>query len=156
MANSTAKFRMPMELWSRMHILVIDDQKPSPKGGRPRKTSLKPIADGIFYKLRTGCQWNSIPRCYGASSTIHDYFKRWTKSGVFSKLWDLALEEYDELVGVSWAHQSIDSASVKAPLGGKKNRTESHRQRKVRLQEVNFGGRSRSSGIVGACRSEHS
>jgi transposase len=26
----------------------------------------------IFYVLRTGCQWNALPRSLGASSTVHD------------------------------------------------------------------------------------
>ena len=43
----------------------------------------------IFYVLRTGCQWNALPRSLGASSTVHDrfqehYFATKTKSGVSS------------------------------------------------------------------------
>ena len=26
----------------------------------------------LFYVLRTGCQWNALPRSLGASSTVHD------------------------------------------------------------------------------------
>ncbi|WP_159455181.1 IS5 family transposase [Pseudobacteriovorax antillogorgiicola] len=93
---------------------------PSPKGGRPRRKNLRDIADGIFYKLRTGCQWKAVPRCFGPPSTIHDYFTRWVEQGVFEKLWELALKEYDELQGISWKHQSVDVAIVKSPLAGKK------------------------------------
>ncbi|WP_369696382.1 transposase [Oligoflexus tunisiensis] len=49
----------------------------SPKGGRPPIRRLRRIADGIFYKLRTGCQWNAMPPCFGSSSTVHRYFQKW-------------------------------------------------------------------------------
>lgn len=127
---------MPEELWARMKILIPVRPRTTPRGGRPRIQDKKPIADAIFYKMRTGCQWNAIPRTFGASSTIHDYFQEWVELGIFERMWELALEEYDDLVGVSWKHQSIDSAMVKAPLGGEKNRPQSHRPRQDRLQAL--------------------
>jgi hypothetical protein len=30
------------------------------------------------------------------------YLKHWGKKGVFAKLWKLASEEYNELVGLDW------------------------------------------------------
>lgn len=61
-----------------------------------------------------------MPRVFGSSSTVHRYFQKWVASGVFAELWRLALEEYDDLRGIKWDHQSIDSTSLKAPLGGEK------------------------------------
>lgn len=124
MGTSFARYRMPEELWARMEKLLPAYRRTTAKGGRPGIQKLKPIADGIFYKMRTGCQWNAIPHTFGASSTIHDYFQRWVEMGIFEKMWELALKEYDDLVGVAWKHQSLDAAIVKAPLGGKKNRKE--------------------------------
>ncbi|MDQ3234910.1 MAG: transposase [Pseudobdellovibrionaceae bacterium] len=69
---------------------------------------MKPIADAIFYKMRTGCQWKAIPRMFGASSTIHGYFQEWVEIGIFERMWDLALTEYEALRGTSWKHQSLD------------------------------------------------
>jgi hypothetical protein len=38
--------------------MVVLPLLPSAKpGGRPRSTSLRAVPDGIFYLLRTGCQW---------------------------------------------------------------------------------------------------
>jgi transposase len=117
---------MPDELWIRIEsLLPARPAYASPKGGRPRLQKLRPVADAIFYKMRTGCQWNAIPRLFGASSTIHDYFQQWVELGIFERMWELALNEYEELRGTSWKHQSLDTASVKAPLGGKKNWQES-------------------------------
>jgi putative transposase len=129
------KFQMSDALWERMDPLIAKAQR-SPKGGRPPIRKLRRIADGIFYKLRTGCQWNAMPRTFGTSSTVHRYFQTWVQGGIFTKLWRLALGEYDDLRGIKWAHQSIDTASVKAPLGGEKNRPEPNRPRQTRLQAL--------------------
>ena len=39
-------------------------------------------------------------------------------SKVFQKLWVRLLKHYDDLKGIRWTWQSLDSISVKAPLGG--------------------------------------
>jgi putative transposase len=30
-------------------------------GGRPRTTDLRRLLDGLFYVVRTGCQWRHLP-----------------------------------------------------------------------------------------------
>lgn len=142
--SSFEQYRMPIELWNRMK-LVLPKRIPSPEGGRPPKKDLKRIADGIFYKLKTGCQWKSIPTFFGSSSTIHRYFQKWVESNVFEKLWELALEEYDDLQGINWRHQALDTSITKAPLGGEKNRTKPNRQRQVRNQTLGSGRRKRNT-----------
>jgi putative transposase len=98
--------------------------------------------------MRTGCQWNAIPRTFGPSSTIHSYFQKWVEEGVFERMWELALQEYDDLIGVAWKHQSIDTATVKAPLGGEKNWPESDRQVEAWKQTLRPGRRTwRSLGL---------
>jgi len=81
----------------------------------------------IFYVLRTGCQWKALPRSLGAASTVHDRFQEWLEAGVFERLWQAGLSEYDEKVGIDWEWQAMDGAMTKAPLGGKRNRSQSHR-----------------------------
>ncbi len=39
------------------------------------------------------------------------------------RLWEAALCDYDELVGLDWSWLALDGAMTKAPLGGEKNRT---------------------------------
>jgi putative transposase len=57
--------------------------------------------NGIFYVLRTGCQWKALPKSLGAASTVHARFQYWLNSGVFERLWKEALIEYDEKRGSS-------------------------------------------------------
>lgn len=45
------------------------------------------------------------------------YLKHWGKKRVFAKLWKLASEEYNELVGLDWRLQSVYSTIIEAPVG---------------------------------------
>jgi transposase len=67
--------------------------------------------DGIFFVLRTGCQWNALNETgICPSSTAHDRFQEWVAAGVFQKLWAAGLQEYDECKGIDWSWQSMDGA----------------------------------------------
>ena len=96
---------------------------PAPKSkkklGRPRMDDRKAM-NAIFYVLRTGCQWNALPRSLGASSTVHDRFQEWGDAGFFERLWNEGLLEYDMKRGIDWEWQSMDGAMTKAPFGGKR------------------------------------
>ena len=82
--------------------------------------------DGIFFVLRTGCQWNAL-NVTGicSSSSAHRRFQEWQAAGVFERLWALGLEAYDETKEIDWSWQAMDGAMNKAPLGGKRYRTQS-------------------------------
>lgn len=112
--------RCPEKLWRRVERM-LPKYSPSPKGGRPR-ANLRGVMDGIWYVLRTGCQWKELPRYYGAASTVHRYFQEWTALGIFERLWKGCLKEYDDRRGIAWRWQSVDGSMTKSPLGGEKNR----------------------------------
>ena len=140
--TSSSKFhQLPDAIWKRMEPL-LPKYKPSPKGGRPR-LPLRNVANGIFYILLTGGQWKAMPREFGSGSAIHAYFQEWVRSGVFAKLWRLALREYDELQGVQWQWQSLDGAITKSPLGGEKNRQKPDRSRQAGRETVGADRRAR-------------
>lgn len=133
--------QIPDALWERVELL-LPIYNVSCKGGRPR-LPLRNVVTGILYVLRTGCQWKAMPEQFGSGSAIHEYFQEWTRLGVFEQLWRLALEEYDDLVGIDWQWQSLDGAMTKAPLGGEKNRAESDGSGQTRCQALGAHGRSR-------------
>ena len=124
------EYQIPDELWERIRPL-LPEPKPKKKAGRPRMDDLRAMT-AIFYVLRTGCQWNALPRSLGASSTVHDRFQEWCEAGVFERMWQTGLLEYDEKIGIEWEWQAMDGAMTKAPLGGKRNRSQSHRSGQVR------------------------
>jgi transposase len=134
-AGSASKFhQIPDALWERID-LFLPVYKLSRKGGRPR-LALRKVVSGILYVLRTGCQWKAMPEQFGSGSAIHAYFQEWVRLGVFDKLWQAALEEYDDLKGIDWKWQSLDGAMNKSPLGGEKNREKPDRSWQNRRQAI--------------------
>ena len=122
----------------------------SPHGGRPR-ANLRRVMNGIFYVLRTGCQWKAVPGEFGSGSTIHRYFQEWTTLGVFHRLWKSQLKRYDARRGIVWRWQSLDGSTTKAPLGGEKNREKPHGSREAGRQAVGADRRTRRSAGRGHC-----
>jgi putative transposase len=127
-----SSYEIPDELWNQIFPLLVHKpkrKKKKKKTGRPRMDDRKAM-NAIFYIARTGCQWKALPqRSLGASSTVHDRFQEWRQDGVFKRMWIDGLKIYDKKVGINWKWQSMDGAITKAPLGGKKYRTKSHRQK---------------------------
>lgn len=146
-------FRVPDALWRRLEPLLPKFRR-SRKGGRPR-LSWRAVIDGIFYVLRTGCQWKAVPPEFGSGSSLHRYFQLLVKRKIFAKLWRVALEEYDELHGLDWEWQAMDGAMTKAPLGGGKNRAQSDGSCQVGNQaEPPYGG-ARLACRPGSQRRQH-
>jgi putative transposase len=109
-------WEVPDELWKRMAplILEMDSQKET---GRPRANP-RNVVDALNFRIRTGCQWNHIPRVYGDDATIHRTFQHWVEIGLFPRLWALLVEECDEFGLVDWEWQAADGTMGKARLGG--------------------------------------
>lgn len=109
-------WEVPDELWERIEPILLEHW--------PRKVEGRPPADwraalnGIIFRLRTGAQWDQLPRHFGAKSTVHDWFQRWNKAGIMERIWALLVAECEELSAVYWEWQSADAALGKARFGG--------------------------------------
>ena len=108
--------RIPDELWDEIKVM-LPTEKPNNTTGRPI-VPFRKVVDGILYVLRTGCQWKMLPKEYCSGSTCHRRFQQWILTKVFQRLWNRLLQVYDDVKGIGWMWQSLDSVSVKAPLGG--------------------------------------
>src|SRR5215467_2566114 len=131
----TASYRVSDELWNVRQAVVPKHENPHRfGGGRPRVPD-RQCADAIFYVLRTGCQWGALDATeLCPHSTAHDRFQQWVAAGVFLKLWQAGVEQFEELKGIDWRWLSMDGAMTKAPLGGEKNRRQSYRSGQRRGQ----------------------
>lgn len=106
----------PDDLWKLIKS-IIDDLDPPHRGHRQR-TDPRRALDGIIYRMRSGCQWNHLPREFGDDSSIHRTMQRWIRLGVLDRIWAKLVELCDALGGVDWLWQSIDGAMGKARFGG--------------------------------------
>jgi len=137
------RWQVSDQLWELMRPL-LPKPPPHPKGGHRPRVPDRAAMNAILFVLRTGCTWNAL-RATGicSSSSAHRRFQEWTATGVFRAFWKKGLLAYDETKGVDWRWLAMDGAMTKAPLGGEKNRSQSHGPRQTRHQAQPPDRRSR-------------
>lgn len=95
----------------------IPDPPTHPKGGRPPADKRKVIR-GIFWILDNGAKWKDLPPEFGAKSTVHRWFKAWTRQGVFERLMHEAAERVEQRGAYKLYECFIDGTFSKARGGG--------------------------------------
>jgi putative transposase len=125
-------WEIPDCLWDCLQP-ILDEHYPQAETGRPR-VDLRPVLNGIVFRMRTGCQWNQLPAQFGSDSTVHRWFQRFCEDGLFEAVWGHFVEACGELAGVHWDWQSADGRMGKARFGGEKGRQKPHRSRQTRHQ----------------------
>ena len=77
------------EFWSKVEPLIPKPKRdPNKSYQRKRGAGRKPMEtrkafEAIVFVLRTGIQWKALPKEYGSSSSVHRYFQKWAKAGLF-------------------------------------------------------------------------
>ena len=67
------------------------------KRGRPRRPD-RDVLDGILWILRTGAQWDALPKGeYPPKTTCHDRFQEWNERQVFPAILAALYEMSEEL-----------------------------------------------------------
>ena len=151
--RTRSSFRLSDELWEKMKPYIPERVNTHRFGGGRPPRSDRDCMDAIYFVLRTGCQWNALNETtICPSSTAHDRFQQWVEAGVFWEFWQAGLMEYDELKGIDWDWLSADGCQTKAPLGGKKNRPQSHRSQQARDQAQRAERRPRRAAGPGGGR----
>ena len=89
-----------------------------------------------------------------SASTVNSRFQKWVQAGMFARFWDMALQDYDELIGLDFDWISLDGSLYKAPLGWKKNGPQPHGPRQRRHQASPVHGGAEHPGGRGAERGE--
>ena len=109
-------WEIPVDLWEKVEPVILEGLPPKATGRK--RVNPRQILNGIIFRLRSGCQWNHLPKTFGDDSTIHRTFQLWVESGVLNQVWSVMVEECEELGGVDWEWQAADCALGKARLGG--------------------------------------
>lgn len=121
-------------LWAELAPLLVI-HKPRKKSGRPPVDN-RALFNGLIWLARNGGQWKSLPRQYGAKSTVHDRFQEWIAHGCLAAAWEHLLTVYDDEVGLAWQWQAADGCIVKAPLGKKGGPARRKRPERTRPTEA--------------------
>ena len=61
---------------------------PAEPGGRPRATDMRRLLDGLFYLVRTGCQWRHLPPppAFPPWRTVYGYMRAFASAGVWEAI----------------------------------------------------------------------
>ncbi|GAL99226.1 transposase [Acetobacter tropicalis NRIC 0312] len=51
--------------------------------------------NGIVYVIRNSLQWKDAPKAYGPHKTLHNRFIRWSRLGVFDRIFGTLTEQAD-------------------------------------------------------------
>ena len=107
------------ELWEQVEP-ILPKHPPDPRGGAPRKPD-RPCLEGVVYVLRTGCQWQHLPKSerWPSGSTCWRRFDEWTRAGVWPQVHRRLLDVLGRAGEVDLSRAVVDSASVRALKGGR-------------------------------------
>src|SRR6202012_154313 len=125
----------PDDLWNNLISPIIEELDPPKRTGRKRIDSRQAL-NGIIYRLRSGCQWNHLPREFGDDSSIHRTFERWIEKGVLTEIWAVLVAHCEGLGDVDYTWQSADGFMGKARFGGTKSARTPRIVRKTAPKEV--------------------
>jgi putative transposase len=93
---------------------------PSSKGtrGRPQEWPLREIINGIFYILRTGCQWRMLPHDLPPSPSVYYHYRKWRLSGLWEEINTVLREKVRQREGREATPSAaiVDAQSVKTTL----------------------------------------
>ncbi len=103
-------------LWEQLRPALLEMDAPKITGRK--RVDPRQMLNGIIFRMRSGCQWNHLPKELGDDSTIHRTFQRWVELGVLQRIWAVLVEGCEELGGVNWEWQSADPDEIGARLGG--------------------------------------
>ena len=102
------------------------------KGKHLQKHSKRELVNAVRYLSKTGCQWRMLPKDYPNCQTVHSFYRRAKKSGLWEEMNDLlvAMTRVEAKRNAQPSYSLIDSQSTKTTSasddrgydGGKKSK----------------------------------
>ncbi|OAM87492.1 transposase [Termitidicoccus mucosus] len=102
-----------MEL-TKEHLERIKDSLPVERGNV--SIDVLSFLNGVLYVAENGCKWRRLPERFGNWHTIYTRMNRWSKSGVWDRVFERLQKE--GLVHLELKVVSLDSTSVKVHPDG--------------------------------------
>ena len=102
---------------------IIEAMLPKNKGrGRPLKTDMREVVNGINYILKTGCQWRNLPMNFPKYQTVYYHFNKLKKGGLWGDINDQLVEQIRKKAGRNKTPTAavIDSQTAKTTAYAKK------------------------------------
>ena len=107
--------RLTDEQWAVLGPLIPPPEQHT-KRGRPRRPD-REVLEGILWVLRTGAQWEELPKSYPPKSTCFDRFKEWNDRNVFPVVLEALYEQLAEQGLLDLRESFIDGTFSAAKKG---------------------------------------
>jgi putative transposase len=113
--------------WKRIEP-KIPHAKP---GGRPRSVDMRQLLNAILYLSRAGCAWRMLPHDFPPWGTVHYYYWKWRRCGVWKKIHDALGAQVRRQEGREDTPSAaiLDSQSVKSTEKGGPSAATTRRRR---------------------------
>ena len=101
---SVKRYELSQVQWERIAGLLPG------KAGDPGRTAgdNRLFVNGVLWVLRSGAHWCDLPERYGRWKTLHKRFSRWSKAGVWDRVFADLIKDRDN------QYLMIDSTLVRA------------------------------------------
>jgi putative transposase len=101
---SVKRYELSQAQWERIAPLLPG------KAGDPGRTAAdnRLFVNGVLWVLRSGAHWCDLPERYGRWKTAHKRFSRWSKAGVWDRVFADLIKDRDN------QYLMIDSTLVRA------------------------------------------
>jgi putative transposase len=128
--------------WSIVEPILKEYYSPykteRPKGGRKMWQDMRDILNGIFYVVKTGCQWKFIPQDFPPKGTVYYHFQKLKSEDVLDKILEatnrLAREKAGRKPDPTFG--LIDSQSVKTMYRGTDRGIDGNKKVKGRKRHI--------------------
>ena len=92
---------------------------------RKRKHNLRDIFNVLFYVIKAGCQWRSLPHDFPDWRIVYYYFRNWYRNGTFHKILKALVRKGRRKQGRSSTPSAaiMDSQSVKSTFVSSRKHT---------------------------------
>lgn len=121
--NKPKRAKYPSDMskngWKKLKAVLPASKSGTEKGGRP-PAELKEVINAIFYVLKNGCTWRSLPHDFPHWNTVYGYFWRWSHNGTWEFINSWFVEKSRRRMGRKKRPSagSLDSQSVKTTSVG--------------------------------------
>jgi len=101
---TTRRYALRDDQWERVKDMLPG--KPGDVGVTAKNNRL--FVEAVLYRYRTGIPWRDLPERFGNFKVVHTRFSRWSKKGLWLKVFSALCEDSDN------EYQMIDATIVRA------------------------------------------
>lgn len=99
-----SRYELSPAQWRRIEGLLPGKAGDPGRSGQDNRL----FVNGVLWVLRSGAHWHDIPERYGKWKTLHQRFRRWSKAGVWERVFADLIEDPDN------NYVMLDSTLVRA------------------------------------------